>query len=244
MKAYEPISEIIFAAKYGFLTKGLWNDFFAQGSLGWKNKLWATFVKEQIFLPHYSKFAVHVLVPNKKHFLVQKVVGEELVLPPFISQLDHDERLARMVLSLLKDGIATNYRLEPELKRLGSGLQRHYGSSTKEKYPDALIQIANEKKTRIAIELELTRKDPKRYRQIMETYSSFKRADKIVFVVRDDRFSQTIKQAMRDSFYPDWERPVGFGRLEEWSEKASTAKISFADKTTNLSEIANEDKKE
>ena len=87
-------------------------------------------------------------------------------MPPFISQLDHDERLARIVLSLLKYGIATNYRLEPELKRLGTGLQRHYESNTKEKYPDALIQIANEKKTRIAIELELTRKDPKRYRQI------------------------------------------------------------------------------
>ena len=62
-------------------------------------------------------------------------------------------------------------------------------------------------------------------------------------MVRDDRFSQTIKKAMRDSYYPDWERPVGFGRLEEWSEKPSTAKISFAEKITSLSEIINEDQK-
>lgn len=238
MKRYEPIREIKFAAKSGFLTKDLWNEFFASGSVSWRNKLWASFTNEKIFFPHYAKIASRVLVLNRRNKLVQETVGEEVVSPPFVSQLDHDEKVAKIVLGLAKDGVLTNYRLEPELKRLSSGLKRHYGSEQRDKYPDALIQLSNEKRTKLAIELELTKKDPKRYRNIMDTYSSFQSADLVVFVVRDDRISQTIKQAMRDSYYPDLERPVGFGRLEDWIANPSTAKISFADTVTSLSAIA------
>lgn len=238
MKRCEPISEIKFAAKSGFLTKDLWNEFFARGCLSWKYKLWDSLTDEKIFQPHYAKNASGCIVLNRRHNLVQKIVGGEFVSPPFVSQLDHDEKLAKIILGILKDKILINYRLEPELKRLGSGLRRQYGSEQKDKYPDALIQIANEKKTRIAIELELTKKDPKRYRQIMDTYSSFSRADMLIFVVRNDRITQTIKQAMRDSYYPNWERPVGFASLESWTENPTRAKISFAESVTSLSEIA------
>ena len=237
MKRCEPIFEIKFAAKSGFLTKDLWNEFFANGSLSWRNKRWAAFTKDKIFLPHYAKLASGVLILNRKAKLVQKTVGEEVVLPPFISQLDHDEKLAKIVLSLVKDGVVSSYRLEPELKRLASGLKRNYESEHKNKYPDALIQLADEKKTRVALELELTKKDPKRYRHIMDTYSSFQKADMVVFIVRDDRISQSIKQAMRDSYYPIWERPVGFARLEDWAANPATARISFAEKITSLSAI-------
>jgi hypothetical protein len=239
MKRFEPIREIQFAAKSGFLTKDLWNEFFARGSLSWRYKVWNSFTEQKIFFPHYAKFASSTLILNRKHRLVQNIVGEELVSAPFVSQLDHDEQLARIVLGILKDGVATNYRLEPELKRLATGFSRHYESSQKDKYPDALLQLANEKKTRVAIELELTKKDPKRYRQIMDAYSSYKRADTVVFIVRTDRISQAIKQAMRDSYYPDWERPIGFGRLDDWRQTPALAQISFKDEVKSLSEMAN-----
>ena len=73
--------------------------------------------------------------------------------------------------------------------------------------------------------------------------SSFRKADMVVFIVRDDRISQTIRQAMRESYYPVAERPVGFGRLDEWVKNPSTAKISFADRATTLFEIANKTEK-
>ena len=237
MRKWEPIPEIKFAAKSGFLTRDLWNEFFARGSQSWRYKLWDSLTEQKIFFPHYAKFASGAIILNKKHKLVQQVVGEELVTAPFVSQLNHDECLARIVLRLLKDGIATNYRLEPELRRLSSGLKCHYGSEQKEKLPDALIQLANDKKTRIAIELELTKKDPKRYRHIMDAYSSFQKADKVVFVVREDRTSQTIKQAIRDSYYPEWEKPIGFGRLEDWLSSPALAKISFKDEVTSLTDL-------
>lgn len=240
MKRYEPIREIKFATKSGFLTKNLWIEFFASGSasISWRNKQWVSFVTEKIFFPHYHNRAVDVLVPNPRHPLVKAVGGDAVASPPFVSQLDHDERLARMVLNLLKDGVAINYRLEAELKRLSSGSQRHYESQQKEKLPDALILLPDEKQTRVAIELELTKKDPKRYRKIMSTYASFARADKVVFVVRDERISQTIRQAMRDAYYPHWTKPVGFGRLEDWIQNPSTARISFTEDVTTLAEMA------
>jgi len=234
MKQYEPIREIKFAAKSGFLTKELCDKYFTSGSDDWKNKLWARLLKKEYFRKHYSKLAPHVFVLNARSSLVKKLVGDEVVSPPFVSQLEHDEGIASSVLSLLRDSTITDFRLEPELKKRGSGLKRHYGAEQKDKYPDALVQLANEKKTRIAIELELTKKDPKRYRHIMEAYSSFQRADKVVFVVRDDKITQTIKQAMRDSYYPNWERPVGFVRLDDWNKSPSNAPIAFAEDTSSM----------
>ena len=242
-KQYQPIREIQFAAKSGFITKELWNEFFAYGCLAWQYRLWKQILKEKIFLCHRSRNTKDVWVLNKRHPLVFKTVGENISNAPFISQLGHDELMAKMTLSVMRKGIASAYRLEPELKKMAPGVRQHYETGNKEKYPDGLIQLANEDRTRVALELELTRKDLKRYRQILDTYSSYQKADLVVFILRDDRIAQTIKQAMRDTFYPKWERPIGFGRLEDWSRNPTEAKIQFSECVTTLSDIKNRNEK-
>lgn len=237
MKKYEPIREIKFAAKSGFLTKALCDEYFTTGSNDWKNKLWARLLSGGYFRRHYSKLASHVFVLSLKNPLVKNLVGENIVSPPFVSQLDHDEYVAGSVLRLLKDGTICDFRLEPELKVRASRVKRHYGSEQKDKYPDALVQLANEKKTIVAIELELSKKDPKRYRQILEAYSSYKRADRVIFIVRNDRIAEAVKNAMRDSYYPDWERPIGFVGLEDWIKSPSDAPIRFSNETTSMQKM-------
>ncbi len=238
MRPYEPIREIKFAARSGFLTRKLCDKYFSYGTTDWKNKLWARLLTREYFKNHYSRLAPHVLVLNRKNDFVRKLVGEYISSPPFISQLDHDEIVAEIVLWLFENGIISDYKFEIELKKDYLSPDRHYGSETKSKFPDAIIRLRDKKETKIAMELELTKKDPKRYRNIMEAYSSMKGVDKVVFIGRNDSLCLTIRKAMRESYYPDWEKPVGFGSLNDWLENPSQAPIAFSEETLSLISMA------
>lgn len=242
-KKYEPIREIQFAAKSGFITKELWNRFFAYGCLAWQYRLWSQIVSDRVFIPHRSKNVSEIWILNRSNLLVRKTVGLSISNPPFVSQIGHDELVSQFVLEIMKQGIGLRYRLEPELKKMAPGIKRHYETAIKEKYPDGLIQVANEDKTRIALELELTAKEPKRYRQILDTYSSYEKADLVVFIVRDDRLMRTIKQAVRDSHYPNLEKPIGFGRLDDWVKNPIEAKLFFSESVTTLADLKNKNEK-
>jgi hypothetical protein len=243
MKRHEPIPEIKFAAKSGFLSRDLWNEFFAHGCVSWQYKLWDSLTEKKIFLPHHSPIASTFLILNKRHPLVEKTVGEKVVSSPLVAHLDRFETVATTVLRLLTLGLITGYQTESELKRLSPKIVRYYDTGQKEMFPDALIQLANEGGTRIAIEMELTKKTLRQYRPLIDAYSDFRLADMVVFIVRTERISRTIKQAMRDSCYPESERPVGFGRIEDWLANPSLAKISFKEEVTSLLEIANRPEK-
>jgi len=234
---YEPVNEIKFAAKAGFITKNIWSNYFATGSAGWKNKLWNSLLLRGHFQKHPSRRANDTLVLNSNDTLVRKLIGYEKSRAPFVSQIDHDETMARIILDLLKNNIITDYRLEPELKRMSPEVHRHFESKKKTKYPDSLIKLKNEDQTRIAIELELTRKEPKRYRDIIEAYATFKNAELVIFILRDDRLALTLKNAMRDKFYPKHIRPIGFGKLCEWQENPAKAQIMFNEHITSLVEL-------
>lgn len=234
---YEPENEIKFAAKAGFITKNIWINYFANGSEGWKNKLWNSLLLRGYFLKHPSRRANDTLVLNPNDNLVRKLIGYEKSRAPFVSQLDHDETMARIILDLLNEDIITDYRLEPELKRMTPEVHRQFELKKKTKYPDGLIKLKNEDQTRIAIELELTRKDPKRYRDIIEAYATFKNAELVIFILRDDRLALTLKNSMRDKFYPKHIRPIGFGKLCEWNENPAKAQIIFDEHKTTLEEL-------
>lgn len=243
MKPYEPIREIKFAARSGFLTRELCDNYFTSGSIDWKKRLWIRLLSREYFKNHYSKRAADVLVLNRRNDLVKKLVGEDIVSPPFISQLDHDEIVAKFVLATLKGKTSSGYKFEIELKKESPALRRHYGSDQKQKFPDAILQLCDHKKTKIALELELTNKDPKRYRNIMEAYSSMGNVAKVIFITRNDRLWSTIKQAMRDSYYLNSGRPVGFSRLDDWLKNPNEAPIFFDDEITSLAKMTMKDVK-
>lgn len=236
-KKYLPIKEIHFAAKSGFLTKELWLDFFAYGCRAWRFRLWKQFIDDGVLIEHHSKNAKDIWVLNRRNLLVQRTIGSHIAHAPFISQITHDEMIARIVLNIMKDGAGLFYRLEPELKKMTPGIKGPADSNNRLKFPDGLIQLKNADKSRVALELELTAKDPKRYRRILQAYASFQKADMIVFIVREDRLIKTIRKAMHDTFYPTWEKPIGFGHLNDWLSNPTTAKISFTDQVTTIAEM-------
>lgn len=239
MQQYVPSREIWLAAKSGFLTKAIWNDFFGAGGVRWRNLLWSSLLKGGLFRKHPSRLAVDVLVLNPKHPMVQKMVGAEISAPPFIAQLDHDETVMRSLLVLRRERLIENFRLEPEQKRMSGVRHKNDGMAGKVKFPDALIDMGGrENRKCLALELELTPKSPKRYRQMMDSLDALKCVDKIVFVTRTKLIAGAIKSAMPDHYFSYFERPIGFVTIEDWTKNPMTAAVVFEDETTSMEQMS------
>lgn len=231
-----PESEIRFAAKTGFLTKEIWCKFFAEGGERWKRKHWRLLEQRGFFRNHSSKRAVEVLILNPKNKDVITLVGNDISAPPFVAQIDHDELVASGLLKLLRTDTISNYWTEAELKRLYPLIRRRHSVDEKEKYPDAQIVLTNG--LRIGLEMELTLKSRKRYRDIIRTYRMRQDTDQIIFIVRSANIFESITQALQDTFYPVHERPIGFIWLDEWVLDPLTAPIDFKTFSTSWFQMA------
>lgn len=230
-----PEREIRFAAKTGFLSKRLWAEFFIEGTPSWNRRLWKQFVSRGFFRPHPSTLARDVLVLNRKSPVVMSIVGDEISSAPYVSQLEHDEMAAHILLELMRAGIVQSFITEAEQKRIPNGERRISGYAERLKYPDAIVTIGGPSATiRVALELELSRKDPKRYRQCLDTYAARCDVNRVIFIARPGVIFESLKRAMRETYYPDWERPIGFGQLDEWKQNPATAPIQFSESETTL----------
>ena len=129
----------------------------------WRRHVWSRFVSSGLFKPHYSKRATDVIVPNFEHPLVKRISGGGVTHAPNTAQIDHDEIVVRSILVLEKQQIIFSATFEAELKREDLRSLRHYNPSEKTKYPDLVIEVRGQsQRKKIAIELELSRKEPKR----------------------------------------------------------------------------------
>jgi hypothetical protein len=148
--------EIRFAGKVGFLSRRLWDEFFAYGKVAWRNRQWQMMREQGIFKQFSEGIAPKFYILNPRSRTVQNVLGDSIGRPPPIANLGHDEFLIRGLMRLQRKGIARHFTLERELKK-----DFQPGASSKDKFPDALIRTSVGEK--IAIELELGRKSIQRY---------------------------------------------------------------------------------
>jgi hypothetical protein len=239
MRLCEPIREIELAARTGFLSKKIWNEFFASGKIAWRNRTWKNLVARKYFLPHYATLASDSVIRlNPKHPLVVKMLGDKLPQVPSIAVIEHDETVVETFLLLKNMNILKAAKFETELKREDLRNKRHFDSTDKTKFPDLMIQLNSiQPSGQIAIEIELSRKEPKRYRQMMNSYMCAKDISKIIFVTDLDVVKNNIKTATRDTYFPEWEKPVGFAKLSDWRQNPAAALIEFSEFKTSLVQL-------
>lgn len=238
MKQYNPTREIELAVRTGFLSKTIWNEFFAPKEKRWRNKLWAYFSARNLFFPHYSNRAQDVLVPNPKHPMVIKIAGDSIVMPPRVGVLDHDEIVTRSFLLLKDKNLFGSAKFESELKREDLRYRSHFDPADTTKYPDLLITLkASEPNKKIALELEISRKSPKRYRQMMNSYMTAKEVSAIIFITNLETIKNGIKSAIHETYFPEWEKSVGFVNLSDWKNDPLNARILFSDKMQSLMQM-------
>jgi len=242
MRLVEPVREIELAARTGFLSKKIWNEFFASGKLVWRNRAWKNLVARKYFLPHYATLASSSVIRlNPKHPLVIKMVGDKIPQVPSIAVIDHDETVVKTFFILKNMNMLKTAKFESEIKREDLRNKRQFDPNDRTKFPDLMVELNSLKPSgKIAIEIELSRKEPKRYRQMMNSYMCNKDVSKIIFATDLEVVKNNIKAAIRDTYFPEWEKPVGFAKLNEWRKNPSLAIIEFAEFKSNLIQLQSE----
>lgn len=216
---YEPIEEVKFAAKIGFLSKKIWEEFFARGNVRWQYRCWKRLVDSKIFIPH--RIAKDVLVVNARHPFVGKVT-DSYNRAPHVNQLFHDEIVGLTYLRIADRLKNWGVFVEAELKRREPLQNRGKKSSQVMKHPDVLATSPSG--PRIAIEIELSRKSKTRYMNAFRAYRS-KAVSLIIFVVRSSSTLAIIRRAAHEVRFPENEIPIGFCPLHEWEQNLFSAKI-------------------
>lgn len=223
------MKEILFAAKMGFLSKPLWHEFFASRSRSQNARNWNKFLSEGYFKNHDSKMLPNVLVLTNKSIDELHKRGVIAVTKPHLGQFDHDLKVSKIVLSLERENALEDFTSEAELKKKFMVWMKttHEGKSAK--FPDLTLTLKGPSKfKRVAIEVEQSLKNFERYKQVMESYSAAKDIEAVIFVSDRQPIFNRIARAMKETNYPSWERPVGFGEMSEWLKNPLLAPIHLS----------------
>lgn len=181
--------EVKFAGKAGYLSRGIWEEFFAHGKVNWRNRQWRMMREKGLFKQYQSGVAPTFYILNPKSYAVRRILGDRIGRPPPVSNLGHDEFLVRGLMKLQRSGDIRHFTLERELKK-----DFHPGMSSNDKFPDALIRTRAGQL--FAIELELGRKSIKRYRDILLRYCFQEDLDGVIYVCGLDVFD-ALEQAKK-----------------------------------------------
>lgn len=238
-----PIREILFAAKMGFLSKPLWEEFFARWSRSQSFRNWNKLVADQYFRAHDSKMLRNVLVLAPKAITILRNRGFLPVTQPHLGQFDHDTKVARIVLGLERESVLDEFTSEGELKKRFMVWMKTTHEGKMAKFPDLTLKLRGTGKFKtVAIEIEQSLKNFERYKQVMNSYANAKDIEAVVFVSDQQTIFNRIARAMKETHYPSWERPVGFGEMSEWLKNPATAPIHLNRGVSSIRQWTTEEK--
>jgi hypothetical protein len=211
------IGPLRIAAKSGFLTKRIWNEFFASGNRFWRFRRWQALVGTGFFnsVPDYG-FVESAVTLSDKGKAIADSLGMNPVYSPPAKNLWHDEELIRLALFLERQGWITNWMTEQELKVSGESVKLFRDEVRAAKIPDLIIEWnTSPKKILWAIELERTRKEFSRYYEMVGAYKGISRIESVLIIVAAKSIEANIKKAQGRMAYPQAERPMFFASMNE-----------------------------
>lgn len=227
---YVPDREIDFAVNVGFLTKEMWREFFADGGLRWQQMLWRQLLTEGYF--RVREDWPDLYLPNPTHPFVKKR-ATFLARAPHISQLAHDELVARSYWLLREKLPDVNIKTEALLQREVPVQNRGRRDRDSDKHPDLVVTLGD---LEIAIEIELNQKSRRRYEAILRTYrkTGF---SKVIYIVRSNATMNAIERAAGEVSFPRREIHLGYASMADWRGRPALAPITFDLEELSLTEI-------
>lgn len=227
---YLPREEMEFAARVGFLTRSLWREFFGKGTLRWQNMVWQRLRDDGFFRPHSGM--PHLYLPNPKQSLVEVRVPH-FAKPPVLSQLVHDELVARSYLLLKRELPNCELKTEAYLKKETPISNKGVRIEASEKHPDIVLAINGIK---IAFEIELNQKSRARYRSILRCYRRSGFA-KVIYLIRSEGTMNAVESAASEVSFPRDQIQLGFGSIGDWRANPIATEIHFEKSTERLSDV-------
>lgn len=231
-----PIEAIHLTARSGFLTKALFKEFLMSGrpksSL---NRNWNELLNSGFFVRHSDERMADIFLLNKRNRELPDLLDQLVVPPPYTGVIRHDEIALRGILLIEDHGFLDNWKVESEFKKAGQGAVRLEGNGQSPKYPDAILNFkAPYKPIHVAIEVELTQKERRRYQRILNAYSFAKSLDLVLFVCSNEQIEKAIRDSALKYFYPSAGAEIGFMSKKEWMTDPILAEVRCPNSVSSL----------
>lgn len=210
MRPKADFSDVIkFAARSGFLTWDLWDEFFAQGKACWRRRQWGHLKARGYFLKHSSTHSRETLVLNPHSKAVQSVTGGFREKPPYLAEIHHDEMVLKGLMRLARGGWIKRFVLEKQLRRENT---KAFEVNSWRKYPDAIVHLKPDKT--VAIEMELRQKSKARYLEIFKHYQTVKVVSEIIYICESWEIERAVKIAA-ETFNKQLP-PIRYAQVGKW----------------------------
>lgn len=231
-------SALKLAGKIGFLSRGLWYDYFANGDERWQRRQLRFLVERKLLAPHSNPAGQDYFVLTQKCRRLLENQNCIDVSPSPLAQIYHDEAVARWLLNLERGGLVTEWQTESELKRNQTKAFQLSRDVRNQKYPDAVFKVrALGKERSFALEYERTQKSTLRYKDILWLYSRSSALGLVIFICENQFIQNAIEGRIRYLGMPElWDR-IALTQAKMWRENPSTAPLQLGRKTIRLAEI-------
>lgn len=240
-----PIEAINLTARSGFITKALFKEFILENRpKSSVNRCWSELIKSGFFKRHSDQRMADVYFLNKQKKELQDLLNYQPVSPPYTGVIRHDEIALRGILLLEDRGLLETWVVESEFKKNRLGTIQLEANQQNSKYPDAILNFKElNSPIRVAIEIELTQKEKRRYERILNAYSFAQNLDLVVFVCATKQIENAISAAATKYFFPSAGADIGFMSKLDWLADPITAELRRQHKVNSLGAWLDEQQK-
>jgi len=213
-----PKEALRITARSGFITRKIFTTFLTSNRpVRSQLRAWSRLLESGYFVKHPDpRFHDVFLIDKKKCLALSDIIGS-IVRPPYTGVIRHDEIVLSGVLNIENHGFLESWGLEQEFKSQGSGAVLLDSQGQVSKYPDAILNFkAPAAPIQVAVEIELSLKDKRRYQRIFNAYSFAKGLSLILFVCGEPAIEKVVKTCAQEYFLPPHGLELGFMEKADW----------------------------
>ena len=213
-----PSKAIQLTARAGFITRNIFSTFlYPNRTARSQLRAWSRLLDSGYFVRHSDPRMSDVFILNKGIRHITQEIDGIIVRPPYTGVIRHDETALKGILIIEDHGFLDSWRVESEFKILGRDTIKLESQGTTNKFPDAILDFkAPVHRIRVAIEIELTLKDRRRYQRILNSYSFAEGLDLILFVCASETIKSAISEIAQSHFLPPKGLEIGFMDKADW----------------------------
>ncbi len=224
---------IQFVARFGFITRDLFFEYFSSKSRSQKYLFWKMLIEGRWLIPHSSNQSTAYLSNRARNeFAPQAVPARSKFF------LEHDSLAARFFLELEKLGLVDRFWTERELSINQWETYSILGCDDLDKIPDLVVDLkASYGTLRVAIEIERTQKAKSRYDQAALSYLGMKNIDLVIYGCRYKETVQQIEMAFNGEIFKVAHKAPAVYLTGEFIAQRMNADIKYQDRHFKLLEF-------
>jgi hypothetical protein len=223
-----------FTARWGFLTKEIFFDFFCNFGKTQRYFYWKYLTTSNLFIPSSATDSVLLLSLKSRRSDFGKSARPSR-LPTYI---EHDAIAARFILTLERLDMLTAYWLEDELIRNKTSTYQILGAERLHRIPDVVFDLKTTSGTlRCALEVEKTAKTRARYSKMALSYLGYKKVGITLFACGNAWTENAIRGSFQGRTFLDQKKIPGLFQYADFDGQSIQAPIRFGNNQMTVREF-------